>query len=221
MKYLSSHQLRVLDRRATQKFGIPAILLMENAGRAVAEEVLRFRPRPSRVLIFAGRGNNGGDGLVAARHLAVRGVSCAVIYFGPPATAGSALQFRILGKMKVPLLLWSALPARRRKALLARCEVIVDAIFGLGVSRDVEEPYRAAIEAINRSRKPVVSVDIPSGLDADTGRVMGVAVRAARTVTFVAPKLGFRKPSARAATGKVIVADISVLGCRVRLRKKV
>src|SRR3989338_11240412 len=101
MKHVTTHQTQALDRWATEKLGIPSLLLMENAGRAVAEEVLKLKPR--RALFFCGSGNNGGDGFVAARHLTCCGVECAVVYFQKPTKADPELNFKILQKMKVPL----------------------------------------------------------------------------------------------------------------------
>ena len=198
--------MQEMDRRAVEKFGIPSLLLMENAGRAVAEEVLKFKPQ--NVLLFCGSGNNGGDGWVAARHLTNRGVICTVVYFEKPEKADPALNFAILKKMKVPLFLWKRLAKNRRQALLQRADGVVDAIFGIGISREIGEPYRTAIEEINCSGKPVVSVDIPSGMNADTGKPIGVCVRAQRTVTLARPKLAFKNRFSRAYTGKIIVADI-------------
>lgn len=209
MKYVTTRQMQDLDRRTSEKFGIPSLLLMENAGRAVAEEVLKFRP--AKVLLFCGNGNNGGDGFVAARHLTSRGTKCTVIYFQKPAKADPQLNFQILKKMGVPLLAWDRLTKARRQALLRHADVIVDAIFGIGISRNVEDPYKTAIGEINRSGKAVVSVDIPSGMNADTGEPMGACISAKLTVTLALPKLAFKHKTTRAYTGKVVVANISLM----------
>lgn len=200
--------MRRMDRRCASEFGIPSLLLMEHAGRAVAEEALRFRPR--RALLVCGGGNNGGDGFVAARHLANRGVRCTVVYFQPPAQPDPALHFVILRKLRVPLARWGRLSAGRRRSFLQKTDVVVDAIFGTGLTRPVGGPYRTAIEEINRARRPVVSVDLPSGMHADTGEPMGACVRATRTVTLGLPKRAFLRRAARAYTGTVVVADISL-----------
>lgn len=208
MEYISTRQMQGIDRWASGKLGIPSLLLMENAGRAVAAEVLKFKPR--KVLLFCGSGNNGGDGFVAARHLAGRAVECAVVYFQRPDKADPELNFGVLERMRIPLLVWGRLTKARRRALLRRADAVVDAIFGIGISRDVAEPYKTAIEEINRSKNPVVSVDIPSGMNADTGEPMGACVRATRTVTLALPKLAFKRKGSRAHTGKVVVANISI-----------
>ena len=208
MKHVTTRQMQAIDRQASTRFNIPSILLMENAGRAVAEAVLAFHPR--HVVLFCGSGNNGGDGFVAARHLANHAVGCTVVYFQRPAKADPALNFTILEKMKIPRVVWERLTTARRQALLRQADVIVDAIFGTGISRTLQEPYTTAIQDINRSRRPVVSVDIPSGMNADTGKPMGLCVRARRTVTLALPKRAFKHKASRRYTGQVIVADISI-----------
>jgi NAD(P)H-hydrate epimerase len=200
--------MQALDRLATTQCGIPSLLLMENAGRVVAKAVLRFKPR--RVVLACGSGNNGGDGFVAARHLVNHGVRCTVIYVQRPADADPALNFSILKKMRVPCVAWRRFSPARRQALLRRADVIVDALFGTGLSRPVREPYTAAIEAINRSGATVVSVDLPSGMHADTGAPLGACVRATRTVTLALPKRAFKHKASRRYTGRVTVADISI-----------
>jgi NAD(P)H-hydrate epimerase len=214
MKYVTTRQMQAIDRRASADFGIPPILLMENAGRVVAEEVLTFRPR--RVLVVCGGGNNGGDGLVAARHLTNRGVRCTIVYLQRPAAPDAALNFTILEKIRVPLAWWGRLSHARWASLLRQADVIVDAIFGTGLSRSIRPPYTTAIEAINRSEKPVVSIDLPSGLHADTGRPIGACIRATRTVTLALPKRAFKYTASRAYTGTIVVADISIPRAAVR-----
>ncbi len=205
---VTARQMRALDQQATARFGIPALLLMENAGRAVADEVMTWRPR--RVLVICGGGNNGGDGFVAARQLTTRGVRCTVVYLQRPANPDPSLNFAILRKMRVPLAAWGRLSSARWRALLRGADVVVDALFGTGLTRALGAPYTTVIEAINRAGRPVLSVDLPSGLSADTGRPLGVCVRATRTVTLGLPKRGFRRAGARAYTGTVVVADIAL-----------
>lgn len=210
MKYVTASQIRAIDRRAIVEYGIPSILLMENAGRAVADEVRKLKPR--RVVLYCGSGNNGGDGFVAARHLALQGVRCVVVYFQAASAMkpDARLHFNILKKIKVPLLLWKRSAEALRRKQLRAADALVDALFGTGLSRKVGEPYASAIAEINGARKPVVSVDIPSGMHADTGQPMGACVRATRTVTLVLPKRAFSRPSSRAWTGRVVVADLSI-----------
>ena len=210
MKFVTAREIRAIDQRATTEFGIPSMLLMENAGRAVADEVGKLRAR--RVVLYCGGGNNGGDGFVAARHLANRGVRCVVVYFKASSAmkADARLNFTILKEMKVPLFLWKSSTRALLQKRLRTADVLVDALFGTGLSRDVGEPYASAIEVMNRAQKPVVSVDIPSGMNTDTGMPMGRCVRATRTVTLALLKRAFRRRASRVYTGRVVVADISI-----------
>lgn len=209
---LSRDQVRNLDRIAVERFGIPSIVLMENAGRGAAERLLARWPRP-RCLIVAGRGNNGGDGFVIARHLALAGLQPRVAVLGElgdfrgPGDAG--VNFEVIERMGLPIA--AALPADL-PPLLADHDLVVDAILGTGVQGEVRGASRAAIEALNAAARDVLAVDLPSGLDCDTGRPLGEAVRARLTVTFAAMKRGLAEPAAREYCGAVEVAGI---GCPV------
>ena len=197
MQAVTRAQMAEIDRRAIEEYGIPSLALMENAGRAVAAAVERLRPLGRRVLIACGRGNNGGDGFVAARALHNHGYHVQVLATGEP-RGDAAIMAR---------------PARRLCAFVDAMpsitpDVIIDALTGTGLDRPVEGPMREMIRRINGAQLPVVAVDVPSGLDADTGRPLGEAVRAARTVTMGLPKIGFAK--AGAYVGLVEVADIGI-----------
>lgn len=201
---------------------------MENAGRGLARHVAAAASsqagghdnRP--IVVVAGKGNNGGDGFVCARHLLNWGCPVAPIaYVGD---LGAALEraragtggdwganLLILERMGHPLLAVSDPAADAGFAdLLGGASLVVDALLGTGLRGEVRDPFRGAIDAINRAARPVVAADLPSGLDADTGRPLGAAVRARSTVTFAAPKLGFRQLGAEAWVGEVVVVDI---GC--------
>lgn len=179
-------------------------------------------PRESalpRVLILCGPGNNGGDGGVVARHLDAWGFSVRVIWFArsDQIRGDAAIQWSILKNSGVEQLAWFDEPAADIEsdasclnADLADAEWIVDGLLGTGLSRPVEGPLRHVIEAMNSSGKPIFALDLPSGLDADTGRPLGVAVRARATATFVAAKLGFAAPGAADYTGTVAVIDIGL-----------
>lgn len=196
---------------------MPTMLLMENAGRGAAEALVHRlagdapRNRPPRVFIACGPGNNGGDGGVVARHLDLWGVAVKVVWFTDPARlrGDAALQWAILDRAGLDQ---SALPGPIDPAalppLLHDADWIVDALLGTGLTRAVEGPLRTVIDALNASGNPILALDLPSGLDADTGVPLGTAVRAAVTTTFVAPKLGFNAPSASVYTGEVEVIDI-------------
>jgi NAD(P)H-hydrate epimerase len=202
--------LREIDRRAADSFGIPILVLMENAGRAVADAVQHARPR--HVLIICGPGNNGGDGLVTARHLANAGIPIEILltqsadhFRGEP-----ALQLQIIEKMKLPLRTITDAATEVRDWLTEAdpSDIIVDAIFGTGLSRPITGALASTIDSINRARHRIVSIDIPSGIDCDTGNVLGIAVRATETVSFSGSKRGFRNAADYA--GKLTIAPIGI-----------
>jgi len=210
MKLVTAEIMRKLDRQAIEGLGIPGALLMENAGRAVAEEVWR-RWRPRRVAVVAGKGNNGGDGFVVARHLSNRGVEVAVFLLarGQELRGDAQLNWRIwcqMGGHVQEVLSEEALEALS----LRQFDVLVDAIFGTGLSSEVRGLQRRAIELINAAERPVAAVDIPSGVEASSGRVLGVAVRADLTVTFALAKVGQAVWPGLAQVGELVVADISI-----------
>lgn len=189
MKYLSVREAQELDRRAREKYFIPSILLMEHAAQAVVEQALKLG---RRFTVVAGTGNNGGDGLAAARLLHQKGCRVSIL----PLASLAGEQAQMVRALKIP---------RARKI---DAPVVIDALFGIGLNRDVTGRAADLIARMNASRRPIVAVDIPSGLDGDTGLPRGSAVRAALTVTFGFPKMGFRNPAAKEYLGRVVVADI-------------
>ncbi len=207
-KVLSRNQARELDRRASAEFGVHGVVLMENAGRAAAE-ILCSLAVHGRVLVCCGKGNNGGDGFVIARHLANRGMKVETLLFAQPQqlTGDALTNFHILERGQVPFRIGSLDILNQE---LPRTEWVVDALFGTGLQGPVQPPQDLVIEAINAWGGRVLAVDIPSGLDADSGQASGAAVRASHTVTFVASKLGFTNPAAAAWLGRVHVADIGL-----------
>jgi len=212
VKAVTSEQMRRLDQASIEKYSIPSILLMENAGRAVASAVIReYGNCP--VLVFAGKGNNGGDGLVVARDLVNHGSPVRVVLLEDPEQLkpDPLLNFRIARKMKIPMTLARPkMTERVFEACSRKAAVIVDAIFGIGLNSPVRGVFASAIRAIRRSGRPVVSIDIPSGLDADTGEIHGDAVTAERTVTLGLPKRGLTRQEGPAHAGKIEVADIGI-----------
>ena len=212
---LSRAEVRGIDARASAELGLPTLVLMENAGRGAAAWLRDRVEAPSAVLVACGPGNNGGDGGVVARHLDAWGYRVRVVWFARPEElrGDAAVQWNVLDRSGIDQeCLEGEAPAGsgRLDLWLAEADWVVDALLGTGLSRPVEGDLAAAIEALNRSRKPILALDLPSGLDADTGRPLGVAVRAEATATFVAPKLGFDAPEAAAYTGGVAVIDIGV-----------
>ncbi len=213
MRSISVFQAQAFDRFAQEKLGIPSIILMENAGRSVAEEALKMLRSGKKVVVLCGVGNNGGDGLVAARHLVNAGVKVKVYIVGKISRlkADPKTNLNILRKMGMRI----KRDVEGLRGMMREGEgIIIDALFGIGLKSDVREPYASVVDLMNRSGKPILSVDVPSGLDADTGKVLGVAVKAKRTVTFVASKKGFSK--ARKYCGKLVVRDIGITATKAR-----
>ena len=210
-RFISVEQARKLDQRARERFGVPEQILMENAGRQVAEIILRLR-RVRCPAIVCGRGNNGADGLVAARHLLVRGIYPRVFLAGDPRrlTGLPQMQRTILRKLGCRIEPITPGTIGRLRRGLRGCDCVIDALFGTGLSREVAGTDRAVIEAVNSAGAFVLAVDVPSGLNADTGGVRGACVKADATVTFVAPKPGMRPGKAKRLCGRIIVADIGV-----------
>jgi NAD(P)H-hydrate epimerase len=208
---LTREQVRELDRRAIEQFGVPGVVLMENAGRGMAELLRSFGVnRP--VLICCGKGNNGGDGFVMARHLDNAGLSVRVLLFADPASLGgdAASNHRILAASKVAMEVWTgpSLDEEKLRRELAGADWIVDALLGSGLRGVVQSPLDGVIAAINAANVRVFAVDIPSGLDCDTGLPLGVAVRAHHTATVAAMKKGFLQPSASEWLGQVHLIDM-------------
>jgi NAD(P)H-hydrate epimerase len=221
MPHLTRAQTRAFDQRAIEHFGIPALVLMENAGRATVDVMQSLGVR-GPVVICCGKGNNGGDGLVIARHLANRAIPVKVLLFARPEelSADAAAQWRIVRQLQLPAEVWSeaALDEGCLTRGLAQAEWIVDAMFGTGLTGPMRPPFDRIATCINAGAARILAVDIPSGLDADTGLAMGPTVRAEHTVTFVAPKVGFANPAAEAWLGRVHVADI---GLSLQLAQKI
>ena len=211
--FLTREQARAFDKHAIDQLGIPSAVLMENAGRGTAQVLLALGIH-GPVVIACGKGNNGGDGLVIARHLANAGVDTLTLLFARPEdlSGDAALQWSIVQKMQLPTEVWPLdnLDEAQLTAAFARAEWIVDALFGTGLTGPVRPPFDRIITLINASPARVLAVDIPSGLDADTGEPQGATIRAEHTVTFVAPKLGYLNPTAVPWLGRVSVVDIGV-----------
>lgn len=198
-KLFSSEQAKEFDRYAQIDLKIPSIVLMENAGRNVAK--IAAQMTKGSILIICGKGNNGGDGLVAARHLINSGYDVKIFLITNYSLliTDPLINYNILKNMKANFV-----------SEVCECDLIIDAIFGIGLSSDVKEPYKSIIEKINLSGKPVLSVDVPSGLDATTGKILGSAISATKTVTFVAPKTGFYKNDGPGVCGEIVVEDIGI-----------
>ena len=217
MKPMTRDQVREFDRHAIEDLGVPGIILMENAGRQAADEAARLLRDcgGSRAVVIAGRGNNGGDGFVIARHLLTRGFLVDVLLLADPhrVRGDAATNLALLHPLGIKVTALPENPGEVRQSISRHaqdCDVVVDALLGTGLTGHLREPLLSAIEAINATARPVLAVDIPSGLDADSGRPLGAAVRATATVTFAATKTGFENPRARAYLGRLILADVGV-----------
>jgi NAD(P)H-hydrate epimerase len=230
---LSRAQVRQVDTQAVEQFAMPGIILMENASRNVADQAikmltearlssLRLRQlRPERdgdashplgsVLVICGGGNNGGDGFATARHLANAGAGVTIVITRRPDdySGDAATNLATCRAMSLPIIDASDQPLET----LQQCQLadlLIDALLGTGIDSTVRSPMDGIIEWINAQPAPILAVDIPSGLDCDTGSPLGCAVQADVTVTFVANKQGFTQTGAEQYTGQVIVGDIGV-----------
>jgi NAD(P)H-hydrate epimerase len=217
---LTRDQVRDVDRRAIEQYGLPGMVLMENAGRNAAE-LLRELGIQGLVTVCCGKGNNAGDGFVVARHLENAGVEIKVLLAVPSTSlAGdAAVNLGVLQRAGT----FIVEPPTTRSAggiaggisacwahELAQADWIVDALLGTGTQGELREPFITAINAINNSGRRVFALDLPSGMDCDSGQPLSACVRASHTATFVARKPGFDAPGASALTGVVHVIDIGV-----------
>ncbi len=228
---LTRQECREIDRRAIEDFGMPGLVLMENAGRGCVD-VLERLGIDGPVVILCGKGNNAGDGFVIARHLAIRGYECRVLLLSPPAElrGDAAANFGVLRQMNVPIVevgvASGAVPSGGTHAGPPRlggptfeldvhardADWLVDALLGTGAVGNPRPPFDAAIDWMN-ARSPsikLLAVDVPSGLDCDTGEPSAHTVRADHTCTFAAMKIGFLQPEAKPYVGMVHVCDIGV-----------
>ncbi|MFT3881328.1 MAG: NAD(P)H-hydrate epimerase [Gemmatales bacterium] len=209
---LTRSQVREIDRCAIEEFGLAGVVLMENAGRGVVE-VMQQLGITGPVHVVCGKGNNAGDGFVIARHLELSGIGvvvhrCSTI---EELTGDAAINYRIIersGSTIIPFTTAEALSEQLKGA-----SWIVDALLGTGLTGTVRSPFAEIIRCMNGSGKPILAVDLPSGMDADMGEPLGEVVIAQQTVTFVAPKMGFSHPQAGRYTGQVHVAAIGVPRC--------
>jgi hydroxyethylthiazole kinase-like uncharacterized protein yjeF len=215
MKILTSQQMKGVDTKAIQDLGIIGPILMENAGIQITREILKKFPRieKEKVVIIAGRGNNGGDGFVVARHLFNRGCRPDVLLLASKKDlkGDAALNAGIAGRIGIGI---KEITSPRRwgavKRILSKATVLVDGIFGTGLTKPAGGLYAAVIEDINKSEAFKVAVDVPSGLSSDTFEIIGPCVRADLTVTLAAAKVSHVFPPAENCVGELKIADISV-----------
>ena len=215
MKLVTPRQMSQIDRNAIEKLGIPGAVLMENAALAVVSEVksLLNESGIQRVVVIAGKGNNGGDGFAIARHLFNGGVRTEVFIIAPKAeiSGDAGINLNIIEKIGVSIkeITEQEGTAAIQRALECPC-VIVDAIYGTGLKGEVTGLVRDVINEVNKSCNPVVSVDIPSGVNGETGEINGVCIDATRTVTFGFPKLGLIISPGCEKTGRLVTEGIGI-----------
>ena len=210
MRVSRVEEMRSLDRRATEEFGITQEILMENAGQAAFYVILKeMGVAGKRFVVFCGAGNNGGDGFVVARKLHSMGAAVKVFLLGDMGKVGGAAKanYEIISRMQIEVRAVES--ADQVRADTVHCDAIVDALFGTGLVREVSGKYRDAIDLINASSRTVFSLDIPSGVNGDTGEVMGSAVKSDYTVSFGLPKIGNMLYPGYGLGGKLYVTHIS------------
>jgi len=211
-------RMKYLDKKASLDYGTPEDSLMENAGRAVAEETLRIawkeldkKPGGLKIVVCSGKGNNGGDGLVAARYLKAAGAEVRVFLLEPGKAGYGELVARNLQRardagVKVDLVQDGEVKGIATE--LKKADLLLDALLGISAVGEPTGLVRSVIQLMNKSARPVIAVDLPSGLDPDTGRAPGVFIKAAHTLTLGFAKTGLLAPSAGKIAGKIKVLDI-------------
>src|SRR5918999_4864567 len=215
MRILNAAQMREADRFTIEDIGIPSLVLMENAGRQVVAAIeAAFESRlEGRVAVLCGRGNNGGDGFVVARTLAQRGIDAAVFVIGAVADVrGDArTNLDILGRLGVTVVEVNDEQAwELHFSEISQCTLIVDAVFGTGLNSKVSGMLETVVADLNASGIPIVAIDLPSGMSADTPHLIGATIDASMTVTLAAPKLPLVLLPAEANAGDVVIADIGI-----------
>ena len=215
MRVVTAAEMRQIDQHTIEGIGIPGIVLMETAGSAIVHALQQHYPTCKRIGILAGKGNNGGDGIVIARQLAHIGHNVHLFLVSPSDsfTGEAAVNLQIAQNLELRIdeILTEAAPRTEKGVPLnhiTSCELLVDAIFGTGLHGEVREPIATLINTINNLSIPILSVDLPSGLDADTGSPLGTCVRADRTVTIGLPKRGLLIHPGAEFAGKLEVVDI-------------
>lgn len=201
-RIVTAAEMKRCDSYTINHIGIPSLVLMERAALAVRDEILNALPiYLKQVVIVAGSGNNGGDGLAVARLLKIAGANVQILNVGNPEHASKEHQ------VQDRICQYYNIPQTTDLTILKDATLIVDAIFGIGINRAVNGHYVDTINAINASDAMKVAIDMPSGINTDTGEAMGVAVNADLTVTFAFNKVGLTKNAGKAAAGRVVIAD--------------
>ncbi len=210
-RLLTAAQAKELDVKLKDRLGINTLILMENAGRAVAEEAFKMlRQKKQPVAVFCGKGNNGGDGFVAARHLLAQGIKPDIFLAGKISGVRNEARVNldIARKLKQRVLEIEERRLPLVKSKIPKYALIIDALLGVGLKGEIRGIYRDLIGVINAAQGAVLSVDIPSGLDATSGKVLGCCVEADKTVTFMAKKRGMVFGAGPGYCGEIIVRQL-------------
>lgn len=208
--FLTREQSRAVDRIASDRYKIPSIVLMENASRGatdlIIEALASISSSTRRVLICCGAGNNGGDGFAIARHLKNRGVNVYILLAVPEdkIKGDAKINFDIARAMRIPTSSWSP----DQIAQFNEADIIVDAMLGTGFQGNVRSPMDQLITAINKANAMRIAIDVPSGLDCDSGKASNATICADQTITFVTGKVGFQEDAAKELVGELSVVDI-------------
>lgn len=211
MRVATSEIMRNIDKATIEEIGIPGIVLMENAALKVLKHL--ELDKYNNYVVVCGVGNNGGDGFVIARHLKLRGKSLEIFVIGNSIhmTEECKINYNILKKLDIrPLKISNMDDVKDLRESLEKADVVVDAIFGTGLKREITELYSSVISVINENSKQVVSVDVPSGMDSNTGKVLGQGIRAKKTISFQLYKKGFLTYGTDKYTGEIVVEDIGI-----------
>ena len=211
MRVITKEQAAQVDRYATKKFGISGLVLMENAGRGVSDLLCGLQIK-SPIVVCCGKGNNAGDGYVIARHLLARNYNVQVLNWESPEkiTGDARTNYLILRAIDAPILEHRRESDNEFFRILSEACWIIDALLGTGCKGPPRTPIKQAIEAINQATANTLSVDLPSGLDCDTGATPGAAIMADHTCTFLAAKPGLIAPTGKPYVGKLHVADLGI-----------
>jgi NAD(P)H-hydrate epimerase len=212
MRYVTVKEMKELDSRAINQCGVLASCLMENAGKAIAAEAMKT-VRRGKVFIFCGYGNNGGDGFVTGRYLLLNDYLVKTFLVGNPKPFSLETQANYQALVAIghtPVTVSTAEEIDKVFIQLPAPDLVIDAIFGIGLRGILDEFFIKLIDRINGFGSSVIAADVPSGLDVDTGKPLGSAVRALKTVTLGYPKIGFQNPAAKPYIGEVICVDIGL-----------
>lgn len=212
-RLLTAAGAKALDKKAWEKFGITTLVLMENAGRVVTDAVIKILQRkPGKIAVFCGTGNNGGDGFCTVRHLLAAGIKPDVYLIGKQEDVQNEAKINldILLRLKQKIIKIKPENLSLINNKINNYSLIIDALLGVGIKGEVRPIYKQIIDIINASGAYILSVDIPSGLDATEGKILGACVKADETVTFVGKKRGMIYGDGKKYCGKIIVRNIGV-----------